>query len=41
MPQIVQWITTGVMDKGKIVYERWTKAREIVRHKAGKEVEFD
>jgi hypothetical protein len=40
IPQIVQWITTGVVAKGKIVHAGVTQARAIVRHKAGKEVEF-
>jgi hypothetical protein len=40
MPQIVQWITTGVGAKGKIVHAGVTQARTIVRHKAGKDVEF-
>jgi hypothetical protein len=40
LPQIVQWITTGVVAKGKIVHAGVTQARALVRHKAGKEVEF-
>jgi hypothetical protein len=40
IPQIVQWITTGVVAKGKIVHAGVTRARALVRHKAGKEVEF-
>jgi len=40
VPQIVQWITTGVVAKGKIVHAGVTQARALVRHKAGKEVEF-
>jgi hypothetical protein len=40
IPQIVQWITTGVVAKGKIVHVGVTQARALVRHKAGKEVEF-
>jgi hypothetical protein len=40
IPQIVQWITTGVVAKGKIVHAGLTQARAIVRHKAGKQVEF-
>jgi len=40
MPQIVQWITTGVVAQGKIVHAGVTQARALVRHKAGKEVEF-
>ena len=39
IPQIVQWITTGVA-KGKMVHVGVTQARALVRHKAGKEVEF-
>jgi hypothetical protein len=40
IPQIVQWITTGVVAKGKIVHAGVPQARAIVRHKAGKAVEF-
>ena len=40
IPQIVQWITTGVVAKGKIVHAGVTQARAIVRNKAGKKVEF-
>ena len=40
IPQIVQWITTGVVAKGKIVHAGVTQARALVRHKAGKAVEF-
>ena len=40
IPQIVQWITTGVVAKGKIVHAGITQARAIVRNKAGKKVEF-
>jgi hypothetical protein len=40
IPQIVQWLTTGVVAKGKIVQAGVTQARAIVRHKAGKAVEF-
>ena len=40
IPQIVQWITTGVVAKGKIIHTGLTQARAIVRHKAGKQVEF-
>ena len=40
MPQIVQWITTGVVAQGKIVHAGVTQARALVRHKTGKEVEF-
>jgi hypothetical protein len=40
MPQIVQWVTTGVVAKGKIIHAGITRARAIVRNKAGKKVEF-
>ena len=40
VPQIVQWITTGVVAKGKILHAGVPQARALVRHKAGKEVEF-
>jgi hypothetical protein len=40
IPQIVQWITTGVVAKGKIVHAGVTQARAIVRNKVGKKVEF-
>src|SRR6266571_1998958 len=40
IPQIVQWITTGVVAKGKILHAGVTQARALVRHKVGKEVEF-
>jgi hypothetical protein len=40
IPQIVQWITPGVVAQGKIVQAGVTQARALVRHKAGKEVEF-
>ncbi len=40
IPQIVQWITTGVVAQGKIVHAGLTQARAIVRNKAGKQVEF-
>ena len=40
IPQIVQWITTGVVAKGKIIHAGLTQARAIVRNKAGKKVEF-
>jgi hypothetical protein len=40
IPQIVQWITTGVVAKGKMVHAGVTQARALVRPKAGKEVEF-
>src|SRR4029453_18721439 len=40
IPQSVQWITTGVVAKGKIVHAGVTQAGGIVRNKAGKKVEF-
>jgi hypothetical protein len=40
IPQIVQWLTTGIVAKGKILHAGVTQARALVRHKAGKEVEF-
>ena len=40
IPQIVQWITTEVVAKGKIVPAGVTQARTLVRTKAGKKVEF-
>jgi hypothetical protein len=40
IPQIVQWITTGVVATGKIVHAGLLQARAIVRNKAGKKVEF-
>src|SRR6266571_7031729 len=40
IPQIVQWITTGVVAKGKMVHVGVPQARALGRHKAGKEVEF-
>jgi hypothetical protein len=40
IPQIVHWITTGVVAKGKIIHAGLTQARAIVRNKAGKQVEF-
>lgn len=40
IPQIVQWITTGVVATGKILHAGVTQARALVRHKVGKEVAF-
>ena len=40
IPQIIQWITTGVVAKGKILHAGIPQARSIVRNKAGKKVEF-
>jgi hypothetical protein len=39
IPQIGQWITTGVVAKGKIIHAGITQGRAIVRNKAGKKVE--
>jgi hypothetical protein len=39
-PQIVQWMSTGVVAQGKILHAGITQARSIVRNKAGKKVEF-
>ena len=39
IPQIVPWITTGVVAKGKILQAGDAGGRQV-RHKAGKEVEF-
>ena len=40
IPQILHWMTTGVVAKGKILHAGITQARAIVRNKAGKKVEF-
>lgn len=40
VPQIVQWMRTGVVAKAKILHAGLTQARAIVRNKAGKKVEF-
>lgn len=40
LPQIVQWLATGVVAKGKILHAGITEARSIVRNKVGKKVEF-
>ena len=40
VPQMVQWITTGVVAQGKILHAGLPQARAIVRNKAGKKVEF-
>jgi hypothetical protein len=40
IPQIVQWMLTGVVAKGKILHTGFTQARAIIRNKAGKKVEF-
>jgi hypothetical protein len=40
LPQIWQWLQTGVVAAGKILHAGITAARAIVKHKAGKRVEF-
>jgi hypothetical protein len=40
MVQIVQWMTTGVVAKNKIIHVGIPQARAIVRNKTGKKVEF-
>ena len=40
VPQIVQWLLTGVVAKNKILHAGVPQARAIVRNKAGKKVEF-
>ena len=40
LPQIMQWLQTGVVARGKIVHAGITTARAIVKNKAGKRVEF-
>ena len=40
LPQIVQWITTGVVAQGKILHAGLPQARALVRNKAGKKVGF-
>lgn len=40
LPQIVQWLRTGVVATGKILHAGITEARAIVKNKAGKRVEF-
>ena len=40
VPQIVQWMLTGVVAKHKILHAGVPQARAIVRNKAGKKVEF-
>jgi hypothetical protein len=40
VPQIVQWMLTGVVAKNKIIHAGVPQARAIVRNKAGKKVEF-
>jgi len=38
IPQVIHWMTTGVVAKGKILHAGLTQARAIVRNKAGKKV---
>ena len=40
IPQIIHWMTTGVVAKGKILHVGLPQARAIVRDKPGKRVEF-
>jgi len=40
LPQIVHWMKTQRVAKGKILHAALTEARSIVRNKAGKKVEF-
>lgn len=40
LPQIVHWLTTGKVAKGKILHAGLTQAVSVVRNKAGKRVEF-
>ena len=40
IPQIVEWMKTGIVAKGKIVHAGITEAKAIVRNKVGKKVEF-
>ncbi len=40
VPQILQWLTTGVVAKRKILHPCITKARAIVKNKIGKKTEF-
>jgi hypothetical protein len=40
LPQILQWLQTGVVATGKILHAGITEARAIVKNKAGKRVEF-
>ena len=40
VPQIVQWMLTGVVAKNKLLHAGVPQARAIVRNKAGKKVEF-
>ena len=40
LPQIMHWLQTGVVARGKILHAGITQARAIVKTKAGKRVEF-
>ncbi len=40
LPQIVHWLTTGKVAKGKILHAGLPQALSVVRNKAGKRVEF-
>lgn len=40
IPQILSWMNTGVVAKGKILHAGIPQARAIVRNKTGKRVEF-
>ncbi len=40
LPQIVHWLRTGKVAKGKILHAGLTQAVSVVRNKAGKRVEF-
>jgi hypothetical protein len=40
LPQILQWLQTGVVATGKVLHAGITEARAIVKNKAGKRVEF-
>ena len=40
IPQIAQWITTGVVAKGKLLHAGITSARAIVKEQAGRKVAF-
>lgn len=40
LPQIAQWLATGVVASGKLLHAGITTARAIVKNKVGKKVEF-
>lgn len=40
LPQILHWLKTGTVAKGKILHAGLSNARAIVRNKVGKKVEF-